>query len=420
MKRTNTFEVRPLSESDETLLQDVMDATASFWNELTYARRQRFFDDENIWETDEFRGQYKGQLGAAGVQTVTRKNNAAWKSFFALLESGEDASPPGYWGNQEDGRDLRLFVRNDSYEIEWGDYSRVEIPVGQDLKEKYGLGYYERLRLEVRGDPKWSGEQGRLEIQYDEVEDTYRAYQPVTVDDSDLDSPLASEEAALDLGANNLVACTTTTGEQYLYDGEELFEQFRSTTEEIARLSSKLPPERDTSQRIRRLYRKRSRRRTHAQKALIRDLVERLHDEGIATVYLGDLTGVIEIQPSPEINEKLENFWAFKQFVDQLRSVCEEYGIEVVEKSEAWTSQTCPECGEQAETVRHRETLTCPCGFEGHADLTAAETFLRRNTEQQVRPMARPVRFQWDNHEWRSTTDAPEIGTNPNEQRTNP
>jgi len=219
-----------------------------------------------------------------------------------------------------------------------------------------------------------------------------------------------SEEAALDLGANNLVACTTTNGEQYLYDGEKLFEQFRSTTEEIARLSAKLPPERDTSQRIRRLYRKRSRRRTHAQKALIRDLVERLHDEGIATVYIGDLTGVIEIQPSPEINEKLENFWAFKQFVDQLRSVCEEYGIAVVEKSEAWTSQTCPECGEQAETVRHRETLTCPCRFEGHADLTAAETFLRRNTEQQVRPMARPVRFQWDNHEWRSTTDAPSIG----------
>ncbi len=28
MKRTNTFEVRPRSESDEALLQEVMDATA--------------------------------------------------------------------------------------------------------------------------------------------------------------------------------------------------------------------------------------------------------------------------------------------------------------------------------------------------------------------------------------------------------
>jgi len=30
------------------------------------------------------------------------------------------------------------------------------------------------------------------------------------------------------------------------------------------------------------------------------------------------------------------------------------------------------------------------------------------------------MRLEWDNHEWRSTTDAPELGTNPNEQRTNP
>jgi putative transposase len=165
-----------------------------------------------------------------------------------------------------------------------------------------------------------------VEIQYDEVEDTYRAYQPVTIDESELDSPLASEEAALDLGVNDLVACTTTTGQQYLYDDEELFEQFRAKTEEIARLSSKLPPKQDTSRRIRRLYRKRSRRRSHARKAFARDRVERLYDEWIATVYIGEFTEVIEPQPSPEINEKLNHFWAVTQVVDQLRSVCEDMG----------------------------------------------------------------------------------------------
>jgi putative transposase len=110
-------------------------------------------------------------------------------------------------------------------------------------------------------------------------------------------------------------------------------------------------------------------------------------------VYIGDLAGIIEPRPSPELNEMLKHFWAVKQFTDQLRSVCEVYGIEVAERTEAWTSQTCPECGVQTETVQHREMLACPCGFEGHADLTAAEPFFRQNTEQQVRPMARPVRF---------------------------
>ncbi len=58
----------------------------------------------------------------------------------------------------------------------------------------------------------------------------------MTVSDSVRATPLADETAALDIGANNLVACTTTTGEQYLYKGRELFQRFRETTREIARL----------------------------------------------------------------------------------------------------------------------------------------------------------------------------------------
>jgi len=57
-----------------------------------------------------------------------------------------------------------------------GKRSRLEIPVGQELKDEYGLGYHERLRLEVRGNPKWDGKQGRLELEYDEVSDTFRGF----------------------------------------------------------------------------------------------------------------------------------------------------------------------------------------------------------------------------------------------------
>ena len=301
--------------------------------------------------------------------------------------------------------------------MEWGKRSRLEIPVGQELKDEYGLGYHERLRLEVRGNPKWDGKQGRLELEYDEVSDTFRAFQPVTIDDSRLDSPLASHEAALDVGANNLVACSTTTGSQYLYDGREVFERFRETTDEIARLQSKLREGRYSSKRIRRLYRQRTKHRDHAQNALVRDLVERLYDEGVATVYVGDLTGVLETHWSVRVNEKTHNFWAFKKFIHRLACVCEEYGISLEAESEAWTSQTCPECGDHEETVRHGDTLTCPCGFEGHADLTASETFLREHSDCEVRPMARPVRFEWDDHEWSGKSHLHE---SPKEVRTNP
>jgi putative transposase len=207
-----------------------------------------------------------------------------------------------------------------------------------------------------------------------------------------------------------------STGNQYLYDGRELFGRFRETTDEIARLQSKLRGGRYSSKRIRRLYRKRTKRRDHAQNALVRDLVERLYEQGVATVYVGDLTGVLETHWLMRVNEKTHNFWAFKTFIHRLACVCEEYGISLEVESEAWTSQTCPECGDREKTVRHEETLTCPCGFEGHADLTASETFLRENSDCEVRPMARPVRFEWDDHNW---SESPR-SHRPKEQRTDP
>jgi transposase len=402
------------------LLRELLDASASLWNELTYERRQNFFDDESVWDTADYRKQYVGTLGSATAQQIIRKNKSAWQSFFSLREDGEDASPPGYWGNEDNGRELQTLIRNDQYTLETGERSRVEIPVGQDLKDKYGLGYHDRLRLEVVGDPKWDGEQGRLEIQYDEIDDTFRAFQPVTVPDSRQDSPLAEESAALDVGANNLVACTTTTGQQSLYEGRDLFTDFRETTEEIARLQSKLREGRYSSQRIRRLYRKRTRRRNHAQDALVRDLVERLHQEGVATVHVGDLTDVLETHWHPEVNEKIHQFWAHRSFVDRLEDTAEEYGMSVHEASEAFTTATCVECGEQMKTERRGDVFRCSCGYEGHADLDASQTFLKRETgtEFETGLMARPVRLNWDDHSWSESPHSPERAS-PNEERTN-
>ncbi|ELZ45584.1 transposase, partial [Halorubrum californiense DSM 19288] len=187
--------------------------------------------------------------------------------------------------------------------------------------------------------------------------------QPVTVSDEARATPLADETAALDIGANNLVACTTTTGEQYLYEGRDLFARFRETTQEIARLQAKLEAGRHSSERIRRLYRKRTRRRDHAQEALCRDVIERLYAEGVDTVYIGDLTGVLETHWSVEANAKTHNFCSFRKFVDRLACTAEEYDISVEVRSEAWTSQECPQCGSTERTTRHQETLTCPCGF---------------------------------------------------------
>ncbi len=420
MKRANTFDVVPQSPEDEELLRRLLDASAALWNEINYERRQNYADpDGDVWDISEYRGRYGGVLGASTVQQIERKNRKAWNSFFSLKKKGEATGKPGFWGNSEDGRELRTYIRNTSYSVEWGEYSRLEILVGKDLKDEYGLGHRERLRLEVRGDPNWKEyeKQGQLQLFYDEQAQSFRAVQPVTIneDHSRLVHPLASEEAALDIGANNLVACITTTGQQYLYEGRDLFDRFRETTREISRLQSLLEEGRYSSHRIRRLYDRRTKRRDHAQDALARDLIERLYDEGVSTVYVGELTDVLETHWSVETNAKTHNFWAFRAFVNRLVCTAEEYGMSVEVRSEAWTSQMCPNCGSTTETVRHQDSLTCSCGFEGHADLVASESFLRRQTTV-TRSMARPVCLKWDDHNWSESSRSLRL----NEEHTNP
>lgn len=431
MKRSNQFTIRPRSAKERAVFKQWLDASASLWNETNYARRQAFLSDndtESVWDTQtgKLEGKYKDILSSSVAQQVIRKNTEAWRSFFSnnkryhAGKTDDRPSLPGYWGNEEDGRSLRSYVRHDQYTLQFGERSRLEIPIGSKLKDRLGLNRNQRLRLEVSGNPKWSGDEGRLELVYDELADTFRAFQPVTVADCRLDSPLASHEAALDVGANNLVACTTTTGQQYLYSGRIEFARFHETTTKIADLQSKLDNQRITSQRISRLYRKRTNRRNHAQDALVRDLVKRLYDEGIETLYVGDIEGVLSSHWKPRVNEKTHNFWAYRRFINRLRDVCEEYGISVEEESEAWTSQECPQCGERENTIRHEDTLICPeCGFEGHADLVASASFLRRQAER-VGSMARPVYLKWNKHTWREYHSPPSaVETMANEACTN-
>ncbi|MEF8915372.1 MAG: hypothetical protein V5A17_12140, partial [Natronomonas sp.] len=57
MKRTNTFAVRPLTDTGEQLLRDLLDASAALWNEVTYERLMRYnnedgFEGEDVWDAD--------------------------------------------------------------------------------------------------------------------------------------------------------------------------------------------------------------------------------------------------------------------------------------------------------------------------------------------------------------------------------
>ncbi len=138
------------------------------------------------------------------ARTVRRANSEAWRGFFESKKAYHDESntsvtehpePPGFRGNEDDGRVAKACPKA-AYTIEWGDRSRLEMVVGKELRDRHNSPK-SRLRLEIVGDPNWPDyeDQSRLELWYDETDNSFRASQPVTVSDDARDTARADEMA---------------------------------------------------------------------------------------------------------------------------------------------------------------------------------------------------------------------------------
>ncbi|AUX10443.1 IS1341-type transposase [Halalkaliarchaeum desulfuricum] len=227
---------------------------------ITYRRRQQYFaENGDVWDAEytDLYDEYAPVLGKATCQQLARKNSEAWRSHFSLLETYHDASdtrvtekpaPPGYWGTREDGYQLHGLVRNDLYSFDWEETT------------------------------------------------------------STLDSENTTQSAAIDVGTNNTLAIVTDTGERAVYHARPEFERFQEYTERIATLQSALPDEQCTSQLIQRLYDQRSRTRDHSRDGAIKHAAEWLLARNVDTVYVGELTDVLETHWPADVNEKTHAF----------------------------------------------------------------------------------------------------------------
>ncbi|RXK47712.1 transposase [Halorientalis pallida] len=436
--RTNTFQLQPKENWKRVCLIELLDPAAALVNIVTYHRRQAYFDDEqtrnDVWNAitkTEIRDRFQPTLGRAITDKLLDKCDETWDGFFTQLDDYHDGdredrpSPPGYC---KDGgqRVLKTVVRNDAYTVEWGEHSRIELALGSELKEKYGIPFNQRLRVPIRGNPQYEGHGGRLELVYDRSTESFTAHQPVTFRHDTTRAAASGDEdvvAAVDVGANNFVAVTTTNGHQAVFDARPLFDRFHRITERIAELQSQLPDGEHSSRLIEKLYDRRRRQRDHAQDALIRYLARLFEEWGVGEVYVGKLDDVREEHWSAVVNEKTDLFWAHGRFRRRMHEVLDgECGINVEEESEASTSSRCPQCGEEESVGRNGDVFQCGgCGFEGHSDVVGSENFLSEVVDGNVefntgRPMARPAdsgqngpewrhrevpRLEWDDHEWR-------------------
>ena len=130
-RRTNRVALFPSRYEEETLF-DIGLACARLWNELSYEKRQAFFNRElSPKKRDEinkrYYHKYKEVLGVNASQVVD-KNDGAWNAFFELLDLRKQGklppfmkklSPLGYWKDRETGeKKIHILIRNDRYHVE--------------------------------------------------------------------------------------------------------------------------------------------------------------------------------------------------------------------------------------------------------------------------------------------------------------
>ena len=176
--RTNTFHLAPRENWKRVCLIELLDSAAALVNIVTYHRRQAYFAPErtrnDVWNAvtrTEIRNRFQPVLGRAMTDKLLDKCDETWDAFFAQLDDYYDGDRedrpgvPSYW--KEDGnRVLKAVVRNDAYTVKWGKRSRIELALGSELKEKYGIPLNQRIRVPIRGNPQYEGHGGRLELVY--------------------------------------------------------------------------------------------------------------------------------------------------------------------------------------------------------------------------------------------------------------
>jgi len=362
MRRTNTFKLSPTTEQEAELFNRA-DACARMWNQITYKRRQSFFNGQLDWNTDETYHHNKNIIGSASAQQIIRKNNEAWKSFFALVKQKKKGilpphinkiRPPGYWKDKNTGRrKLKYLVRCNNY-----------ILTDTLLKLPF------KLTIKWKGRNKWQGKQGRLEISCDELTGQWYAFMPVEV--APPHQPQGTKKAYVDLGVKvPIMAMIEGTTQVFGYRANSMLADWWYWNHQLAQHQSLLKTINNAhnSKTFSLLFRTRKRRFRDVINKVVNDFMMRCWSQGVSEIILGELTNIrTSAQFSKKSNSMIHLFWSHRYLVNRIKEKAEEYGITITEIDERGTSSVCPRCGAKRVVRKGRLFKCLRCRLEAHRD----------------------------------------------------
>ena len=439
MQRTNTFIIE--DNNNFNILFKLADNCSKLWNELNYERRNAYINGKSInWYPKHLYNKYSVIIGSATAQQIINKNNEAWRSFIALKKMEREGklpehikkvSMPRYW-KYKGKRELRIIVRNDCYKVIDG---YLYLP--------------NSIRLRYKGNIRWKGKQGRLEIFYDRVDKVWRGFMSVNVsnnnnsnNNNNIDSSPRVRESLtdesnkttkrlyIDLG----VRCLATVWYEGLkqpiaFSGNELLADWwywssSRISEEQSRLAKINNANR--SRRLSKLYRIRQRRFKHAINAMAKMIVDNAYHLGIREIMIVNLRGIRSnnnnnnYNNNTKANAMVNNFWSYAYIVRRVKEKAEEYGINVKEVSEYKTSSICIRCNSSSlsDIVKRGRLFRClNCRLEAHRDAIGVLNIAYNNNNDNnndmvnlyskskgkgiaIRVMAHPLLLRWSNDRW--------------------
>jgi putative transposase len=385
MKRTCTVELI-VDEEAEKKLRQLCDLSSKLWNEVNYVRLRMWLEKKHIdfeGTHREFYEKYKPLIGAITAQTIIRKNNGAWRSFFGLLELKREGrlppfitkvNPPGYKKKRK-FRTLWAVLRKDQCEV-----------TGDRIVLKY-LGTIGRIEVKYKGILHLKGERGRLEIRYDADRKKWYAYIAFSKVSEKMVrgewrrvplQPRGDLTAGIDIGINNLMAVYVGDGLTRLINGKPLKSISYYWRKKIAEYQSMLNKYGlRTSRRLRRMHAKWKRQVRSYIDAKVREAVEWLYEAGVSKVKVGYPRYIAQE------NGNFDNVrvWTYGYLLRRIREVAEEYGISVIYVDESYTSSRCPWHGDGCGVRIYRGLFKCmTMNRVFNADLIAAYNILMTAT----------------------------------------
>ncbi len=298
-----------------------------------YDQKAKFKD--NMW--------YKS-LPSQTAQEVCNQLDQAWKSFFALKESGGIANPkpPRYKhdnmpityiqkGMQHHGSGIRLSIpkalkafMKTEYQLN-EKYLFIESPAFNEVDTIKQLKIY-------------PPQDGTIEVIV-----VYQVPDVATLPDN-------GRYLSIDMGVHNFATCVNSaTGESFIA-GRKYLSICRKYDKEIGRIQSQWYSQQaakgikypKSSKRIKSLYAKKNACTNDYLHKMSKAIVAYCVANDISRMIIGDITGVRKDKDSGKVTNLQLRGLPYKRLTDLLTYKCAKHGIVLIKQNEAWSSQCSP------------------------------------------------------------------------------